>query len=311
MNPQDSQPTMAPETSPVPASTTPEPHHSLPAIDQLMVHAWERFKERFWPLVITSTLPLITGLVLGLIIVFVAITTGFGPYFQDMPVASQLPDISPWLFVIGALGGLVLVVVSAWSNLALYTIASSPEKLSVKNALLQTRYTIFQFFIVALLLIIIVGGSAVFFFIPSIIFSVFFTFWIFTFVVEGEKGMNALLKSREYVRGVWWRTLGYIAMLAVISILFSIVVALFERIFASLAGLLRLAFQMMFPAFTAVYLACLFSRYQEFKKGMVFAPTKKQKALYLIVGVLGIVFVLALAIGLSVLVSTNPYLPNI
>lgn len=56
--------------------------------------------------------------------------------------------------------------------------------------------------------------------IPGIVFSIWFMFAIYVFAIEGDKGMNALLKSREYVRGYWWPVFGrqIVFVLAVLAV---------------------------------------------------------------------------------------------
>jgi uncharacterized membrane protein len=51
-----------------------------------------------------------------------------------------------------------------------------------------------------------IAGGYFLFFIPGIIFGVWFLFVPFIIAVERERGMNALLKSFQYVQGHWWNT---------------------------------------------------------------------------------------------------------
>lgn len=60
-----------------------------------------------------------------------------------------------------------------------------------------------SFLWVSLAVVFITTGGYLLFFIPGVVFSVWFAFSFFVLVKEGEKGMRALLKSREYVRGRW------------------------------------------------------------------------------------------------------------
>jgi hypothetical protein len=156
------------------------------------------------------------------------------------------------------------------------------------------------------LLGIIICGSFVFFVIPAVIFSIFFVFWIFTFLVEGERGMAALLKSREYVRGNWWKTLGYMSILFVVSIVLSFILRLTEKVSVGLSGLLNLAYQIFFPMFTAVYLSVLFSKYQIAKKGVTITATKKDKWVYLGTGILGFLLMFGVLAGTVLFFRHNP-----
>ncbi|MFI5260725.1 MAG: hypothetical protein ACHQU0_02955 [Candidatus Paceibacteria bacterium] len=68
-----------------------------------------------------------------------------------------------------------------------------------------------------LLGLVIMGGS-VLFIIPALLMSIWFLFGTFTFVLEGKRGLQALLQSREYVRGYWWALFGRALVLYAVAI---------------------------------------------------------------------------------------------
>lgn len=286
---------------PVAAVETPAPTGpSLPPIDELMNSTWARFKERLWPLAVLAALPMVVAGILGLIVV------GIVKIFPSLVVweeGMRAPEVQPALMGIVAVMILIAAVAYVWSTLSLFTMASNPVQLPIKQALLDVRSKILPFIGVMLLSILIVGGAGVFFFIPAIIFGVMFSFWVLTFLLEGERGMNALLKSREYVRGYWWKTVGYIALLVVISAVFGFVFDVIKKIATPVGELLRLAFQIIFPGFSAVYLSLLFSRYQEVKKGIT--VSQKGKWLYLSIGIIGALIVAGLGIGTLSFITHN------
>jgi hypothetical protein len=79
------------------------------------------------------------------------------------------------------------------------------------------------------------------FLIPGVIFMVWFAFAQFILPNEGVKGMNALLKSKEYVKGYWvdvfgrlfivWLISGAIGMVPIIGPILSILFMPFMMIF--------------------------------------------------------------------------------
>ena len=46
-------------------------------------------------------------------------------------------------------------------------------------------------------------GGFVFFIVPGVIFSIWLSFSVLILIVENEKGTNALVRSKEYVKGRW------------------------------------------------------------------------------------------------------------
>jgi len=67
----------------------------------------------------------------------------------------------------------------------------------VKGARCRTSYK------KAIILGFLGTGGFLFLIIPGIIFLVWFIFAQFIIFAEDDRGMNAILKSKEYVRGKW------------------------------------------------------------------------------------------------------------
>jgi hypothetical protein len=278
---------------------------SLPTIDEVMNETWARIKARFWSFTLLAAIPVISVLVIGLLLVILFIL--FPSLFSTLSVHTMSDLKFPFgVFIPLGIAGLAIIAVTVWSMLALYTQAISPVQIPIKQAFLENKSRFFPFIWLSLLLGIIICGSFVFFVIPAVIFSIFFVFWIFTFLVEGERGMAALLKSREYVRGNWWKTLGYMSILFVVSIVLSFILRLTEKVSVGLSGLLNLAYQIFFPMFTAVYLSVLFSKYQIAKKGVTITATKKDKWVYLGTGILGFLLMFGVLAGTVLFFRHNP-----
>ena len=57
--------------------------------------------------------------------------------------------------------------------------------------------------------------------VPGIYLSVAWVFYLYALGLSEKRGMEALRYSRSLVRGRWWRTLGYLLLLAVIAMLWN------------------------------------------------------------------------------------------
>ncbi|MEY3784003.1 MAG: hypothetical protein RLZZ230_325 [Candidatus Parcubacteria bacterium] len=111
----------------------------------------------------------------------------------------------------GGLSKILIITLASivWNVLAycatLYIITMSPERqVSFGAGLAWASENVGSFFWVSFLATMVVYGGMILFFIPSLIVAVLVGFAPYVYVKEGLKGMNAVLRSRELVRGRWW-----------------------------------------------------------------------------------------------------------
>jgi hypothetical protein len=142
--------------------------------------------------------------------------------------------------VIGATAGLIA---GCW-GFGSFFCAVADENLSIKDALEKGGQNIWAFIWLISLLGYIIPGGFLLFFIPGVLFMVWFAFAVFILPNEGEKGMDAVLKSKEYVQGhwvdvfvrlflIWLASLG-VGMIPVIGSILSIIFYPFVMIFVYL-----------------------------------------------------------------------------
>ncbi|MRR58289.1 MAG: hypothetical protein EG824_08775 [Deltaproteobacteria bacterium] len=159
-------------------------------IGELFRQSWELFQKRFAPLV------LLYLLTIAAVIVPVALTVG-ASFFIGL-IAGVTAS-----FVLVPLGVLAGIIVALWCYGA-FLCAVVDDTLTVEKALSRGKSLILPFAWVFLLSGFIVVGGYLLFIIPGIIFTVWFFSAQFLLPAEGLRGMEALLKSREYLRGQWW-----------------------------------------------------------------------------------------------------------
>lgn len=163
---------------------------ALRDIGDLFKAAWELYKKRF--LTILAIL-LITGLAIVLAggIMF---GIGYGLYFA-MP-----QHMIPVIVGVSAAGATLLLGLIFWS-MAAYVIAASDETMGIKDSLGSGMRRLWAFAWLYSAVGYIVPGGFFLFIIPGVIFAVMFGFAQFVLAKEDVRGMNAVLKSSEYVRG--------------------------------------------------------------------------------------------------------------
>ena len=141
--------------------------------------------------------------------------------------------------------------------------------------------------------------------IPGIVFSVWFMFAIYVFVTEGEKGMNALLRSREYIRGYWWPVFGrqivfVLGVLAVALVLSSIGSALIGGGKEG-SNLVSDLLTLVVAPLIAVYFYVLYGNLKSLKPKVVGQPVTGPRGFFYFSAVLGVLGIIAL-IALIVLI---------
>ncbi len=77
-------------------------------------------------------------------------------------------------------------------------------KISLKNIYNLSYSKTFSGIIISILVSLAVGFGTILLIIPGIVFSVWFSFSLYVFVLENKKGTEALSASRQLVKGKFW-----------------------------------------------------------------------------------------------------------
>jgi len=150
-------------------------------------------------------------------------------------------------------------------------------------------------------------GGFVMLVIPGIIFSIWFIFAIYVFALEGEKGMNALLRSREYVRSYWWKIFGR----QVVLILSAVAVILaFGFLGAALTGGNKSGTNLVIDLLTLVttpfitaYFYVLYQNLKSLKPEVMSQPASGPRGFFYFSAVLGVLGLVALIVVLFIIAA--------
>jgi hypothetical protein len=181
-----------PQTSP-PKPDEPAAYGGLPGIGTLFDRSWEIFKRRI------GTLIALYLLSAALFIVPIGIFIGIGYLFSEFFSASKTA-----LMISGGLFGMIAGMIAASWGYAAFIFAVADDRLGVGDSLDRGGQKIWAFMWLLSILGYIIMGGFFLFFVPGMMFAVWFTFSQFILAREDKRGMDALLKSREYVRGYFW-----------------------------------------------------------------------------------------------------------
>jgi len=106
------------------------------------------------------------------------------------------------LIVTGGSG--ILYVISWFSAAAIIVLRDKQDSLTIREATRRAKPYVLGYLGLSVLSILIIFAGSLLFIIPGIIFTIWFMFWEYAFIVDGVKGFAVLKKSREYVRGSFW-----------------------------------------------------------------------------------------------------------
>jgi hypothetical protein len=200
------------------------------SLEVLFRDSWELFKGRFITLISLYLLSIV--FLFAFLIVFIGIGYIFSAVF---------PGSRNAMIVGGTLIGIIPGFIAMFWGIAAFTGAVVDETLSVKDALEKGWQRAGSFIWLSSLLGFLVTGGFLFLIIPGVIFLVWFIFAQFIIFAEDDRGMNAILKSKEYVRGKWfdvflrllviWLVAGGIGMVPFLGPILSLLFFPFAMIF--------------------------------------------------------------------------------
>ena len=193
----------ASQSSSVPPGAS-ETISSLPGATAIFGQAWAIYKQRLGTFLGVMAIPML------IMVVLLAVLAGGGLLGVSL-LSSKFAAGGIGLLILLAILFFVIIFISqAWGQTALlYAVKDSQEKIGVMESYRRGWHKIFSYWWVGLLTGFITLGGFLLLIVPGIIFATWFSLAVFILIAEDLKGMNALLKSKEYVKGKWggvfWR----------------------------------------------------------------------------------------------------------
>lgn len=276
----------APQPPPVRRRPRPAPKKKLPDIGDLFRESWQLFQRRFAVLIGLYLLTIAAFMLPVAISVGAAMLTGMA--------------IGGGAVILAGLFGLLAGLYLGFRCFAAFLHAVVDDQLAIGAALEKGKGLILPLAWIGFLTSFIIGGGFILLIIPGVIFMVWFFFAQFILVKEEVRGMSALLKSREYVRGEWFNVALRLLLVWTASVLLGII---------PLAGpILAIAF---FP-FAMIFHYLLYRDLREIKGDVVFSCGTADILKWPAVALLGAVIVpLALVslLGFSLFGKLQNFMP--
>ena len=270
-----------------------EPTGKLIAIGDLFEKTWEIFKRRIGTLIALYLLTI--ALVLIPVGIFVLIA-----YL----ISLVLPGSTEVLIIAGSIVGATAGIIAGCWGFGAFFCAVADEGLGIKDSLDKCGQNIWAYIWLFSILGYIVPGGFLLFIIPGVFFMVWFGFAVFILPKENERGMNALLKSKEYVRGYWVDVFGrlFIIWLASVGV--------------GMIPLIGTILSIMFVPFEMIFVYLVYENLRSVKGDVSYAVSGGEKLKWIGIATLGYIIVpfiiisllgMAFLHSLTVLKETIPY----
>ena len=291
--------------------------HELLPPQQLLKKTWEFYKKRIKTFI---GIMLVPTLVTYLMREFLPIKQFLPSSFSNGSPADFMSQLPLFIGLI-LLYSLITIIVYLWQQAALLTvITSSSDQVGVYQAFQKGWNKIGQMGLIIFLFGFISMAGFLLFIIPGIVFWVWYGFAGFVYFTENIKGMNALLKSREYVRGLAFsvfRRLLFINLFLFIFIFIPLSV-IFLGIkqmplpvitlppFLNVLGnqIADVGFTILWTPFVLVYTYLIFQNVKSVRGEFTFSPTRRAKIIILLISLLG--FLVFPLLGIGAISAINP-----
>jgi hypothetical protein len=252
-------------------------------IGVLFERSWDIFKERFGTLI-----------ALYLIIpVFILVPTGI--FIGISYLFSFISPDNRIVFIIaGSIVGAIAGIIAGCWGLGAFLFAVVDETLKIKDALEKGLQKLGAFFWLFSIIGYLIPGGFLLFIIPGVIFMVWFTFAQFILPNEDEKGMNAVLKSKEYVKGYWFDIFLRLFIIWLVSTGISTIPNLIGSFLSLLSNNLGLIFKgigfifsILFFPFEMIFICLIYKDLKSVKGDVSYKSSSGEKFKWIAIATLG------------------------
>jgi hypothetical protein len=258
----------------------------LRPIGELFKESWEFFKSRFVTLIALYLLSIV------FLFVLIGIFSGIGYLLSTL-----FPENKNAVIAAGIFTGMIPGFIAMFWVFAAFTFAVVDETLGIREALGKGWQKLGPFMWLASLLGFIITGGFFFLVIPGVIFLVWFVFAQFILASEDERGMNAILKSKGYVRERWFDIFLRLFVIWLVSAILGIV------------PLIGPILSLLFFPFTMIFICLIYQDLKAIKgEEFIYPHSSGEKFKWIGIGALGYIVLPLLIIGILGASLTIPLL---
>lgn len=278
----------------------------LASPSHLFGQTWKLFTSYFWRLQFINFLPFILMTILGF--AFVTAWGLFSSATNLTPEGIMSLLQSPLMLLLSISFLIVFTFVSLFVGLVqqmalLYFAANAHTGISVWKAYGIACKKFWTYLWANSIASLIVLTGFLLFIIPGIFFAVIAVFVLPIVMLEDEKGVKAFIKSREYVRDNWWKTVGRFAFLHV-CLLTPVLISLAITWFVPFGNYLGQIINLLITPLPVLFAFVLYKALQNKKPTIDQVVQQKSRGGYITLAVIGgVLMIAALTLPLVSLVT--------
>ncbi len=277
---------------------------------QLFDRAWVIFEKK-WKTMLVVGLPMV-GFVIMWVVFIALLVGGVGAGMMiNKSSTSALAGFGIAGAIVGIIGYVAFIVGCIWVQLAeLYVIANHTREVTFNEAYGSTRKYILSLFWIGILTAAISVTGFIALIVPGIILAVWFIFAQYVLVDQNIRGLNALLTSREYVRGRWGMVFGRLVLFFLVYFVLLLLLSIVQNVgkdtaLGDLLSILSLLVQMVMGLLASLYIFAMYENLKEIK-GTNIAIAGGTRTKFSILGWVGIVLLSLGVLAPIGLLALNP-----
>ena len=257
---------------------------------QILKDAWDIYRSRFRTAIGIMLIPVIISVIL-----------------------TELNIISVSSSVLSQVAWISFVKIAIWIvSLFFDAISISALLFSVKNetgiiaSYRQSFKSIFSYILVVILGILVITGGYVLLIIPGIIFSVWFSLAIYSFIFEGKRGLEALIRSKQLVSGNFWKVVWRSIFISIIVFLICLPFVILGEVLKDSHEIIDNILQLFLIPLVIFFEVVLFQNLVEIKQSITFQePKKTEKFIYYLFAIIAMPLILGFTILQGLMLITH------
>lgn len=231
-----------------------------------------------------------------------------GLIFLGVVTGAPMEMGNPALFITIFACAAVFFIVGAFAITggAMYAVVWRDEGVRFREGFVWALRHIIPLGIIGLYTQLVYITGIVLLLIPGLVVAVYLTFSLYVYIREGHRGVHALMRSTDLIRGSFWKVVWRILVVVVPVTLFFIVLGVLTEETATsggmaefISGLLTNVLSIVFTVFMFFYLAILMDGLMRQKPTFDPARHPRMKFLYRAMALVGVLVPVAIALALG------------
>jgi len=171
-------------------------------VGELLKQAFQIYKNRIGVFLVISIIPFLASLVFApLFLIPLLLGLPIILFYKGLGLVLLIP-----LILVTVVLAIAIFIVNLWAGVSLlYAIKERDQEIGIRESFAKARPKILSYWWISILVGLITMLGFILLIVPGIIFSVWFSLAVYVLVSEEKKGMKALLRSKELVKGYWWK----------------------------------------------------------------------------------------------------------